>query len=188
MHARLPVLVPLAAGLFMVACQPATQPASTPGAPTPLGKASPAVSASPSPAPKPAISSPAPAASPSPAAAPKPTDASLRITAPAEGASTTAGPVTVTVEYTGPALVPAAEAKKLDDYHLHYFLDEDATAYIGTTTPIPTGNPKVIHSGSQEVTFQDVAAGEHTVTVVMTGSNHISVNPPVSDQVKVTVR
>jgi hypothetical protein len=179
MHARLPVLLVLSAALSLAACQPATQPAATSGAPPPAGKPTPGVSASPSPALQ---------ASPSPAAAPKPTDASLKITSPAAGESLSAGPVKVTVEYTGPALVPAANAQKLDDYHLHYFLDEDATPYIGTTTPIPAGNPKIIHSAVKEVTFQDVAAGDHTVTVVLTGNNHVSVRPPVSEQMSFTVR
>jgi hypothetical protein len=172
MPARLPVFLALLIAPLLAACQPATQPAATPGAPTPASKATTGISASPSPAIQ---------ASPSPAAAPKPSDASLKITSPATGESISAGPVTVSVDYTGPALVPAAEAKKLDDYHLHYFLDESATPYIGTTTPIPAGNPKIIHSGAKEVTFQDVPAGDHTVTVVLTGNNHVSVSPPVTD-------
>jgi hypothetical protein len=139
--------------------------------------------ASPASSPSPGLAAP----SPSPAAAPKPADASLTITAPKDGDSVSAGPVKVTIEYTGPALVPAAEAKKLDDYHLHYFLDEDATPYIGTTTPVPTGNPEIIHSAATEVTFENVASGEHTITVLLTGNNHISVRPPVSEKVRFTV-
>jgi hypothetical protein len=88
------------------------------------------------------------------------------------------------VDYKGPTLVPAAESKKLDDYHLHYFLDEDATPFIGATPlPIPTGNPKIVHSAALQVTFDNVAAGSHTVTVVMTGNNHISLSPPVTAKV-----
>jgi hypothetical protein len=94
----------------------------------------------------------------------------------------------VSIDYTGPQLVPAAEAKKLDDYHLHYFLDEDAKPYIGTSLPIPTGNPKIVHSAAKEVSFDNVAAGSHTVAVVMSGNNHISVAPPLSDTVSFTVK
>jgi hypothetical protein len=78
--------------------------------------------------------------------------------------------------------VDAANATKLDDYHLHYFLDVDPTRYIGTTVPIPLGDPRIIHSAATSVTFDNVAPGSHSLAVVMTGSNHISVNPPVAEQ------
>jgi hypothetical protein len=84
--------------------------------------------------------------------------------------------------------VDAANATKLDDYHLHYFLDVDPTRYIGTTVPIPLGDPRIIHSAATNVTFDNVAAGTHTLAVVMTGSNHISVTPPVADKVTFTAR
>jgi hypothetical protein len=91
-----------------------------------------------------AVASPSPAllASPSPAAAaPKPADVSLRITAPAAGQTLPAGSVQATVDYSGPPLVAAASATRLDDCHLHRFLDEDAAPYIGTRVPVPMGNP-----------------------------------------------
>jgi hypothetical protein len=112
----------------------------------------------------------------------------LKITSPASDATLPAGDVKVTVDYTGPDLVPAAQAKKLDDYHLHYLLDVDPTPYLGTTTPIPTNNPKIIHSAAKEVTFSNVASGSHSVTVIMTGSNHVSVAPPVADTVSFTAK
>jgi hypothetical protein len=94
----------------------------------------------------------------------------------------------VTVSYTGPALVAVANATKLDDYHIHYFLDVDPTPYIGTTIPIPLGDPRIIHSAATTITFDNVAPGPHTLAVVMTGSNHISVNPPVADKETFTAR
>lgn len=110
------------------------------------------------------------------------------LTAPASGETLSAGSVTVSVSYTGPPLVAAANATQLDDYHLHYFLDVDPTPYIGSTQPIPLGDPRIIHSGATSVTFDNVAAGEHTLAVVMTGSNHISVNPPVTARATFTAR
>jgi hypothetical protein len=96
--------------------------------------------------------------------------------------------VQVSVQYSGPALVPAANAAKLDDYHVHYFLDENATPYIGTGVPVPAGNPHIVHSAAMQVTFDNVSAGPHTVTVVMSGANHISVAPPLTAQVQFTAQ
>jgi hypothetical protein len=92
------------------------------------------------------------------------------------------------VQYNGPALVAAARATKLDDYHLHYFLDVDATPYIGTQVPVPMGNPNIVHTAALQQSFDNVAAGPHTVTVMLSGSNHISVTPPLSAQVMFTVQ
>jgi hypothetical protein len=92
------------------------------------------------------------------------------------------------VQYNGPPLVAAANATKLDDYHLHYFLDENATPYLGTLVPVPTGNPRIVHSAALQVTFDNVAAGSHTVTVMLSGANHISVAPPLSAQVTFTAQ
>jgi hypothetical protein len=109
-------------------------------------------------------------------------------TTPTNGQTVNAGSATVAVSYTGPALVAPANATKLDDYHLHYLLDVDPTPYIGNTVPIPLGDSRIIHSAATSVTFDNVAAGTHTLAVVMTGSNHISVTPPVADKVTFTAR
>jgi hypothetical protein len=98
------------------------------------------------------------------------------------------GAVKVSINYSGPNLVPGAEAKKLDDYHLHYFLDEDANAYLTGTKPIPTGNPHIVHSAAKEVTFDNVAPGAHMVAVVMSGNNHIPVTPSLVDSVTFMVQ
>jgi hypothetical protein len=93
----------------------------------------------------------------------------------------------VTVTYSGPPLVAAANATKLDDYHLHYFLDENAAPYLGTQVPVPAGNPHILHSAATQVSFDNVTAGSHTLVVMLSGSNHISVAPPLSDQITFTV-
>ena len=182
---------------------PTNAPAAAP-APTAAAKpASPVAASSPAPSPSAAVAvaspspglslSPSPAASPSasPAAgnpaAPRPANASLKISAPSAGQSVPAGSIQVTVEYSGPPLVAAASATKLDDYHLHYFLDESATPYLGTTTPVPMGNPHIVHTAATQVSFDGVTAGTHTVVVMLSGANHVSVVPPLSDQVTFTV-
>jgi hypothetical protein len=96
--------------------------------------------------------------------------------------------VQVDVQYTGPALVAAASATKLDDLHLHYFLDESAAAYIGTLVPVPMGNPDIVHTAAVQQTFDNVPAGSHTLTVMLSGANHVSVTPPLSAQVMFTVQ
>jgi hypothetical protein len=111
----------------------------------------------------------------------------LRFTAPTAGQTLPAGTISVAVDYSGPTLVPAASATKLDDYHVHYFLDESAAAYLGTLVPVPMGNPHILHTAATQVSFDGVTAGPHTLTVMLSGANHISVNPPVSDQVAFTV-
>jgi hypothetical protein len=99
-----------------------------------------------------------------------------------------AGSVAVSVQYNGPQLVAAASATKLDDYHLHYFLDEDATPYIGSLLPVPAGNPRIVHTANLQVTFDNVAPGPHKVTVVLGGANHVTVAPPLSATVNFTVQ
>jgi hypothetical protein len=152
------------------------------------GCASPAVNPTPLPRPTTAPQSATAAASPSAVAAPRPADARVKIVSPTTGETLQAGPVKVTLDYGGPTLVPAAQATKLDDYHLHYFLDEDAKLYMGGAAPIPAGNPRIVHSAAKEVNFDNVAAGTHTVTVIMTGNNHVGINPPVSDSVTFTTK
>ena len=99
-----------------------------------------------------------------------------------------AGSVQVSVQYSGPPLVPAANATKLDDYHVHYFLDEDASGYINGARSIPVGNPHIVHSSAKEVSFDNLAPGRHTLTVVMSGNNHVPVTPALADTVNFTLQ
>jgi hypothetical protein len=194
-----PILI-LAFGLFtfgLAACTsaapaaPTTAPAAAPTVAAPKPAASPSVAAAPaaSVAPSPSAS---PAAigspSPGPVAAARPANASLAITSPTAGQTVTAGSVGVSVQYSGPPLVAAANATKLDDLHLHYFLDESAAPYIGTLVPVPAGNPHIVHTAALQVSFDNVSAGSHTVTVMLSGSNHISVAPPLSANVTFNVQ
>jgi hypothetical protein len=120
-------------------------------------------------------------------AAPRPAGASLRIAEPGAGQVIPPGSVPVSVRYNGPPLVPAASATKLDDYHLHYFLDESATPYLGTLVAVPMDSPRIIHSSGKQVQFENVSVGSHMVTVMLTGSNHVSVTPPLSDVIAFSV-
>jgi hypothetical protein len=139
------------------------------------------------------VQAPSPTTAPQSAAAasttaPKPADAALQIVAPKNGDVMPAGAVKVSITYAGPTLVPGAEAKKLDDYHLHYFLDEDPSAFVASGKPIPTGNPHIVHSAAKEVTFDNVPTGSHTLAIVMSGNNHIPVSPPVTSAITFTAQ
>jgi len=116
----------------------------------------------------------------------KPSGAVLKIASPIQNGVVGAAAVKVSVTYDGPKLIPGTEAKKLDDYHLHYFLDEDATAFVNGARSIPAGNPHIVHSAATEVTFDNLPAGKHTVTVVMSGNNHVPVTPALTDTVSFT--
>jgi hypothetical protein len=132
----------------------------------------------------------APAASPSPTAKPL---ATITITAPKAGATVATGDVVVTYDVSDVTLVPAASAQKAEDYHLHAAMDVDTSTWIGTGIPVPVGvqNPsasRLMHTAAKTVTFTNVAAGDHTVTVWLSLASHVSVRPPVSAVVKFTVR
>ena len=131
-----------------------------------------------------------PAASPSPTVKPL---AVITITAPKAAATVTAGDVVVTYDVSDVVLVPAASAQKPEDYHLHAAMDIDTSQWIGTSVPVPaaSANPnpsRLIHTAAKTVTFTNVAAGDHTVTVWLSLASHVSVKPPVSATVKFTVR
>jgi hypothetical protein len=109
------------------------------------------------------------------------------ITAPANGATVSGPDVTITIQVTGTTLVPAANATKLDDLHVHYVLDADPTPYLSGTTAIPAGNPNIVHSAALSNTFTGVGPGAHRVTVILGKSDHTAVQPPVAPAVSFTV-
>jgi hypothetical protein len=118
------------------------------------------------------------------AAALRPSDVLLAITSPRAGEMVVEAmpseSVSVSVDFWGPRLLAAAAARKIDDYHLVFFLDIDDAGYLGTLMPTPRCNPKIQHTASTNVTFDHVTHGAHAVYVMLVGSNDISVNPPVA--------
>ena len=109
------------------------------------------------------------------------------ISAPSAGASVPGPDVTVTIQVTGTTLVPAANATKLEDLHVHYLLDVDPAPWLDGKTPLPMGNPNIVHSGALSNTFTAVAPGAHRVVVVLGLSSHAAVQPPVAPAVSFTV-
>lgn len=92
-----------------------------------------------------------------------PSGVSISVAAPAAGSTT----ATVTVS---PAVnIKPASAGDPTSLHLHYFVDTPAAA---AGQAIPTGNPKIIHSGSTTQDLGSLDPGQHTVTVVLGQLNH----------------
>jgi hypothetical protein len=122
-----------------------------------------------------------PPASPATVAALKPADATLAITSPRAGETVSApgGLLSVDVEYWGPRLVEANEARSVDEYHLVFLLDVASTAYVGTLRPVPRCTNRVISGAVTHVIFRNVASGVHSLTVLLVGSNDVAVNPPM---------
>jgi hypothetical protein len=129
---------------------------------------------------------------PAGAAALKPPDVLLGIVAPRAGetvvAATPGDSIQLVVDYWGPRLVGAETARMIDEYHLAYFLDEEAAPYLNTLQAIPRCNARIVHTAQTSITFKDVPKGSHTLSVVLAGSNNVAVNPPVMARVTFTVR
>lgn len=93
-----------------------------------------------------------------------PTGVTMTLTAP-----TAAAPTTVNVTITPAQNIKAATAGDTASFHLHYFVD---TAVTAAGAVIPSGDPKIIHSATTTQDLGALAAGSHTVTVVLGQLNH----------------
>jgi len=93
-----------------------------------------------------------------------PTGVTLTVAPPAAAA-----PTTVTVTLSSQLNIKPASASDPTSFHLHYFVDTDATA---AGQAVPTGNPKIIHSASTTQDLGALTAGQHTVSVVLGQLNH----------------
>jgi len=111
----------------------------------------------------------------------------ITITSPVNGATVAAPDVTVTISVTGTTLVPAAQATRKEDLHVHYLLDTDPAPWLSGTTPVPMGNPNIVHSGALSNTFNGVSAGPHTVNVLLGFADHTAFQPVVDPSVSFTV-
>jgi hypothetical protein len=126
-------------------------------------------------------------AEPTDVAAQRP-EATLTISQPPAGAILPSGRVTVAVNYNGPPLVATDTATDLNQYHLDYLLDVNARSYLQTKVPIPLDNQSIIHTSHTQVSFDNVVPGTHMLAVALTGSNDVSPNPPVAQQISFTVK
>jgi hypothetical protein len=106
----------------------------------------------------------------------------VEATAPAKVAAGQPFEVTATVQ--GVSLVRADGDLSGKTGHLHLFIDKDP-AEPGEA--IPTGDPAIIHSASSPIAVPALAAGEHTLWVVLGNGGHIAWKPAVLAKLTVTV-
>ncbi|MGH2830928.1 MAG: DUF4399 domain-containing protein [Actinomycetota bacterium] len=92
-------------------------------------------------------------------------------------------PLTVSVKVEGVTLVKADGNTSGTSGHLHVFIDRDPTA-AGTAIPKEAG---IIHSAATTIPVPGLAAGEHTIWVVLGDGTHVPFDPPVQDKLTVTV-
>lgn len=101
-------------------------------------------------------------------------------------ATLTAGsPLSVEAKVEGITLVKADGDTSGKSGHLHVFVDKDPAQYKGQA--IPAGDPAIIHSATSPVAVTGLAAGEHTIWVVVGDGTHKALDPPVVDKLTVTV-
>jgi hypothetical protein len=126
------------------------------------------------------------------AAALRPSQVFLAIATPRAGEMVTedmqSQSLTIMIDYSGTRLVAPENARAIDEYHLAYFLDSDASGFAGTLLPTPRCDAHVVQSASTTVTFEHVMRGPHMLWVMLVGSNNVSVNPPVAASVSFAIR
>jgi hypothetical protein len=102
-----------------------------------------------------------------PTFAPCPAGATLTVSPPTAAAPTT---VTVAVSPANLNLRPGT-AGDFSSFHLHYFIDTPATA---AGAPVPTGNASIVHTDATTLNLGALAAGQHTVVVVLGQLSHVA--------------
>ncbi len=152
----------LAGTLSLAACgQPANDTAAEPAAAAPA-----------------AVEAPADEAAATPAADPR-----VFIVSPANGATVTS-PVTVTFGIEGYAVAPAGTYEAATGHH-HLLID---TGLPPLDQPIPADANHVHFGKGQTETTVELAAGEHTLQLLLGDGNHVPHNPPLaSDVITITV-
>jgi hypothetical protein len=109
----------------------------------------------------------------------------IRVNQPAN-ASTVNAPVTLQVAISGVTVKPAAEGDP-NAFHYHALVDVDPVTVVQAGQPIPTGQANIIHTHEPSLMLPDLAPGQHTVTVILTRTDHVPLMPNVQDRVTFTV-
>jgi hypothetical protein len=106
----------------------------------------------------------------------------LDATAPA---TLTAGQdLSIDVVVKGVTLVRADGVTDQTTGHLHAFVDKPPVA---PNAVIPSGDPQIIHSATSPIVVTGLAAGEHTIWIVLGDGAHVAFKNPVRDKIVVTV-
>ena len=121
-------------------------------------------------------------ASAAPASIACPSGEVITVTAPSASA-----PTTVSVTVAPPVNLKPAKDAVADSFHLHYFVDIDPATVVSAGQPVPTGNPKIIHSATTTQDVGALSAGKHTVWVVLGDVSHLTCSPMVVGSVSFDV-
>lgn len=108
----------------------------------------------------------------------------LAVLTPDDGARVS-GPVTIQLDVQNVNLKAPVEADP-SGRHIHYFLDIDPLTVLAPGQPIPTGQANIVHTPSASHTFLDLGPGGHTVWAVLTGNDHVPLEPMVLGKVTFT--
>lgn len=103
-------------------------------------------------------------------------------------APTVSAPTTVSVTVAPPVNLKPAKDAVADSFHLHYFVDIDPSTVVQAGQPVPTGNPKIIHSAATTQDAGALSAGKHTVWVVLGDVSHTTCTPMVVGSVSFDVK
>ncbi|MBI4303260.1 MAG: DUF4399 domain-containing protein, partial [Chloroflexi bacterium] len=132
---------------------------------------------------------PPPAPAPAPAPPPPPpalaVASTVRITSPQANATLQPGNIVVNIEVGDFKIVPPGGDNVAGEGHVHYYLDTDI--------PVTPGRPAVTAAGTYKAvpattaTWENVAAGSHSLGVQLVNKNHTPLDPPVVAKITVTV-
>jgi len=125
-----------------------------------------------------------------PAATPPAAIPSLKIVAPAIGATVTGPKGKVEVDAKNwKTVAPAGSPVTPGERHLHFFIDVPASS-VAVGQAIPTGDPKYVHAGGALLTDRELelSPGQHTITVVAANAAHIALASPTPQSVTFTVK
>jgi hypothetical protein len=109
----------------------------------------------------------------------------VTITAPMNGA-TLSGPVAVQVAVGGVTVKPATDGDPAA-FHHHVLVDVDPATVVQTGQPLPTGQANIIHTHEPVTLLNNLPPGPHTITVILTKTDHVPLSPSVSARVQFTV-
>ena len=109
----------------------------------------------------------------------------IKITQPA-GGSTVNAPVSLQVDIGGVTVKPAAEGDP-NAFHYHALVDVDPVTVVQAGQPIPTGQANIVHTADRTMMLPDLTPGQHTITVILTRTDHVPLMPSVQDRVTFTV-
>jgi ABC-type Fe3+-hydroxamate transport system substrate-binding protein len=137
-----------------------------------------------------------PASEGSPSAAPTeapetpadPGGPAISIVAPEDGATLEAGDVVVNVSIESFELVDKLGQDPVQgEGHVHYYFDVDEIPTTPGRPAVPTDPDAYYAVATTEYPWSSVDAGRHTFAVQLVNNDHTPLEPPVTDEVTVTV-